>query len=1036
MDAQLLLSRIERTVRERITPAQYRTVAALDVGIWEVPDEANGVVGEPVRRPTEFQPFQIGATWGKPWQTVWFSFTGEIPFDEAVANGEGKFEARIDLGWALHSPGFQCEGLVRDKDGRTIKAINPMNQWVPIPQTQGTKISFTVEAAANPLLLDVVPFQKTFNGDKLTASQNPIYRLNAAEIVVHYTAVARLVTDLQLLYELLAASDSCKWTHDEWLVLNTLNHAIDVLDLSDIPSTVKRAQEVLQSILDRPTLEEAHHISAVGHAHIDSAWLWPLRETRRKVNRTIANVVRLIEDGEDLVFALPAAQHVAWLAEEDQELFTRVQKLVQQGSIVPVGGMWVEPDAVLPGGEAMARQLVEGLSFFRETFGVDCKELWLPDSFGYSAALPQLAREAGIRYFVTQKISWNQTNRFPHSTLWWEGIDGSRIYTHFPPADTYGSDVTGAQILFSAQNFREKDVANSSLLLFGYGDSGGGPTREMTARVERLKNLHGAPQVTPESPSAFFARAEKELPNPPVWVGELYLERHRGTNTSQILVKQANRRAEALLRETELWCTVSAMHGATYPYDELRSAWRLALLCQFHDILPGTSVAWVYREVADIYRQVTNTCEEALANAFAHLAQVANPVNYDIPLSSKLQNTPTASINTAHPNGSPKKQYYANATSFSVGKIPAFSAALNIPESEESAHKSRIYASDSQISNGLLTIEVAADGTITSLRDAQEIEYLPVEAHAGQFFVYSDFPVMWDAWDIDEFYRSSEQRIPLQLDEIAANTDHAWVRASGSFRQSKLEIEWELPQNAAYVDVHVTVDWHEHEKLLKLGFPVNIHTDKAQFETQMGFIERPTHRNTSWDEARFEVSAHRWLRLANASRAISIANDATYGWDITRHGKDRGTWSLVNATLVKSAVYPDPEQDQGTFHWNYRIRPNASVLDAVADGQLLNLPLRAAPVAVAAPCTVEGAIVESISMAPDRSGDVVLRAYEGQGGHSRVRIHFPKAESAWATDLCYQTSESAPHVKRVGKESFETELAPFQILTMRFRGKW
>ncbi|WP_216402691.1 alpha-mannosidase [Arcanobacterium phocae] len=1002
MDAGLLLTRIKRTLNERIARAQYTPVSQLHVETWRVPDETvdgQTVIGEPAVPPSsaQFTPLHVGETWGKPWQTVWFKINGTTP--ENVPAGD-TIEARINLGWADHSAGFQSEGLVRDSHGRTVKALNPRNQWIPLPQTPNTSFNFTIEAAANPLLLEVLPFQVTYDGDKLTASQQDTYQLSQADVVVRHNDVVNLTTDITVLYELLEAKGIAAFTNDDYETLYALNSALDQIDLDNIPATAAAARTVIAPILARPALPSAHRLSAVGHAHIDSAWLWPIRETKRKVNRTIANVVRLIEDGTGLVFALPAAQHVAWLADEDPELFERVKKCVRDGSIVPVGSMWVEPDAVLPGGEAMARQLVEGISFFREAFDYECKEIWLPDSFGYSAALPQLAREAGIDRFLTQKISWNQTNIFPHHTLQWEGIDGSRIFTHFPPADTYGSEITGAQIRHAVENFKNKGEANSSLLPYGYGDGGGGPTREMMERLDRLEDLRGAPRIVRESPHDFFDRAETEFPEPPVWVGELYLELHRGTFTSQIKAKQGNRRSEALLRETELWCTIAALAGAPYPYEELRASWRQVLLCQFHDILPGTSVAWVYREVTKIYACVKETCERLISDAFSYLSAGRSPVHA-----------------------------LANATAFSSRGVAPLGAAVAAEYSGGVVDDIQI--GESFLSNGVLTIDFADDGACTRITDATGHTFIPSGEKAGQFFVFQDFPNMWDAWDIDPFYRGSETVLPLKFDGTRIDDDGvACARSRAKFNNSHMSIEWRLAPGADFIDVHVEADWHEHEKLLKLGFPVDIHTNSAQYETQMGYIERPTHTNTSWDSAKFEVSTHRWVRLKNAHTSWSIANDATYGWDISRHSAGRrGTWSLVRATLIKSAVYPDPNQDQGCFTWNFRIRPQSSVAQAIADGQQLNLPLREAPMEIAAPFSVDGAIVESVSMAPDKSGDVVVRLYEGEGSPTHVRLTWDNV-SVRATDLCYRDSDNAPLVtSHNGIHTFD--LAAFQIATLR-----
>ncbi|WP_124054579.1 alpha-mannosidase [Arcanobacterium ihumii] len=1019
---QILMQRVERTLREKILPAQHTILTPLNLSFWRVPRENNNsglgtnssVIGEPVALnsvPWEsFTPITAGTSWGAPWETVWFSINTTIPNRELETNDV--FEAIVDLGWADHSAGFQCEGQVRDSNGHCIKAINPRNQWIPLPQVAGTEVQFSIEAAANPLLLEVLPFQPTYDGDKLTSSLEDLYTLTRADLTIRHGDVYDLALDISVLFELIQAQPH--FGDREWHVLHTLNCALDALELDDIPRTAHLAREILAPELAKPALPHAHRLSAVGHAHIDSAWLWPIRETKRKVVRTLSNVVRLIEDGTGLVFALPAAQHLAWVKEQDPELFDRIRTCVKEGSIVPVGGMWVEPDAVLPGGEAMCRQLVEGISFFRQELDFDCKEVWLPDSFGYSGALPQIAKEAGIERFLTQKISWNQVDTFPHHTLAWEGIDGSRIFTHFPPADTYGSEVTGAQLVHAVENFKEKGKASCSLLPFGYGDGGGGPTREMMARLHRFSDLEGAPRTVVESPHDFFERAKEEYTELPVWVGELYLELHRGTFTSQIDAKQGNRRNEALLREAELWCTTAATRGKMdYPYDDLQAAWHKLLLCQFHDILPGTSVAWVYREVRELHAQISTTCENLIKEALTSLGVSLTDPNSDDAASRPASDS----------------RVLINAASFKTHSVEALS--ISAPQSLHSHitvdHNAR------SVSTEFFTVKFDESGCCVSMRNTQGFDYIPRGQRAGELHLHQDFPNMWDAWDIDPFYRGSQRTVTnMHLEKIEELDDCVRITADAAFDSSRVTLEWLVYND--HVDLHVEADWNEQEKILKLVFPTNIHTDRAQYETQMGFIERATHENTSWDAYRFEVSTHRWLRVANASQSLTIANDSTYGWDITRHPHEqRGTWSAIRATLIKSAKYPDPQQDQGVHSWNFRILPNANVLRAVQEGQNLNLGRRfGIGSTVESLIGVDGAVVESVSMAPDRSGDVVVRLYEAQGGPQTVQLSIPDASNVRCTNLLYEDTNDVPTVSHQEGDSYSLTLGAFQVATLRF----
>ena len=1032
----ILEQRILRTLTERILPARTTTIGTIDLEAWRIPlDTSNerSIIAEPVTFATAldapFAPFQVGNSWGAPWQTTWFRATVTIP-EGLTLEEDDRLEAIIDLGWDDHSVGFQCEAQVRDMSGRAIKALNPKNRWIPLPAegpqpTPGT-VQFMIEAAANPLLLAVPPFHITADGDTLTSSQDDLYTLRQADLVIVHHEVEALALDIAVLREMIAEVEH--FGDAQWRILFTLNEALDALDLDDVPGTAARARAHLTPLLSRPALPGAHTLSAVGHAHIDTAWLWPLRETRRKVVRTLSNVVNLIESGAGLIFALPAAQHMAWIHKDDPELFERIRACVHNGSIVPVGGMWVEPDAVLPGGEAMCRQLVEGMGWIEDTLDYSCTEIWLPDSFGYSAALPQIAREAGIRRFLTQKISWNQVNVFPHHTLQWEGIDGSRIFTHFPPVDTYGAEVTGANLAHAVNNFKNKGRASVSMLPFGYGDGGGGPTREMLGRIERFSNLEGAPKILIESPAAFFDKAEADHANPPVWVGELYLELHRGTLTSQIATKQGNRRSEALLREAELWSTIAALNtDFVYPHVKLQEAWRTVLLCQFHDILPGTSIAWVYREVGELYAQVreqlTGIIEAALAALCASVA----------PEGEALSEAGVAEVSSTLEGGSA----LANATSFPLHGVPPLSIGRAILNEASAV---TLDSNTRTLDNELVRARFDAEGACISLIDVESgREYIPAGARAGEFHLHQDFPNMWDAWDIDPFYRGSQSVITgMTCEGMTVEKGEGIVRAQvrfGTRSESTLRCQWRLRPGEKFLDLHVEADWHETEKLLKLALPVNVHTDHAQYETQMGHIVRATHENTSWDAYRFEVGAHRWLRLANAGASFAIANDATYGWDITRQVREpRGTWAAVRATLVKSAQYPDPHQDQGHHEWNFRLLPGADVHAAVAAGQDMNLGRRLLTcslpraLSIQAPFTLEGAVVESVSMAGDGSGDILVRAYEAEGGPRLVVL--TTEGSAQLTDLRYRPRNDDLVLHREGNK-YTVEAGPFQILTFR-----
>src|SRR5699024_9366058 len=458
-----------------------------------------------------------------------------------------------------HSVGGHGEALAYRPDGTIIKALHPLNSWLRLTgpgapeRLLDSRGHFTLylEAAANPLLLGLPPFEVTNAGEKEGATHFTPYIIRNAQVSTFLTEVWELLRDLEVLGGL--ARELPRDRTRFWRVIDAIGRALNAYDTDD-PASASAARAELAGVLAQPANASAHRMSAVGHAHIDSAWLWPLRETRRKVARTVSNVLDLMDQDPDMVYAMSSAQQYAWLEADQPELFERMKARIAEGRFIPVGGMWVESDAVMPTGESMVRQFTQGKRYFIEKFGIEPDGVWLPDSFGYAGALPQLARRAGFDWFLTQKISWNDTNTFPHHSFDWEGIDGTKIFTHFPPTETYAAEVSQAELQHGERNFRDKLDSSHSLLLFGYGDGGGGPTREMLARAQRNADLEEAPRLELRGPSEFFGRAEAEYRaggRVPTWRGELYLEMHRGTFTSQLATKQGNRRTEALLRTAE-----------------------------------------------------------------------------------------------------------------------------------------------------------------------------------------------------------------------------------------------------------------------------------------------------------------------------------------------------------------------------------------------------------------------------------------------------------------------------------------------------
>jgi alpha-mannosidase len=1014
-DRVLVEQRIARILRERLIPAVHSAVLPLTVGVWHAPGEPPEVT-DGLR--ADYRPLRAAEPWGPAWGTSWFHLTGTVPAEWAGR----AVEAVVDLGFTPDRAGFSAEGLVHRPDGIAVKGLNPRNTWVRIADKAegGELVDLYVEAAANPLIEDV----GTPLGDVRTAGDEPLYRVRRVVLAVFEEQVWELVQDVEVLAELMhqLGTDNPR----RWNLLRALERAL-----------AAAARAALTAALTAPAVASAHRVSAIGHAHIDSAWLWPLRETVRKVARTAANVTALMDDDPGFVYAMSSAQQWAWMQQHRPDLWERMREKVAAGQFLPVGGMWVESDTNMPGGEALARQLVHGKRFFLDELGVETDEVWLPDSFGYSASLPQLVTLSGSRWFLTQKISWNQFNKFPHHTFWWEGLDGTRVFTHFPPVDTYNAEFTGEEMARLVRNFSDKGAANRSLVPFGYGDGGGGPTREMLARAARLRNLEGSARVEIEAPATFFAKAHEDYPDAPVWVGELYLELHRGTYTSQAKNKQGNRRSEHLLHEAELWSATAALRaGHPYPYADLDRIWKTVLLHQFHDILPGSSIAWVHRESRETYRRLAGELESIIETAQRVLVG-----------------------DTAADGG----EVVFNAAPHARGGVPALGAA----PASVAPPPVALTALDGGyvLDNGLVRAVVDARGLLTSVVDLASNREAIAPGGAGNLLqLHPDVPANWDAWDVDHTYRRRVTDL-LEADSLdvvgdvqaggrrvgtgatgngqaggqPAEAGVAAVRVVRRFGASTATQVISVAPGSGRVEISTEVEWHESETFLKAAFPLDVRAERSAAETQFGYVYRATDTNTSWEAAKFEICAHRYLHVAEPGYGVAVVNDSTYGHDVTRTVRpDGGTTTTVRLSLLRAPRYPDPETDQGVHRLTFALVPGADLLDAAREGLRLNLPERRVPGnAVVDPLVGvdhDGVLVSAVKLADDGSGDVVVRLYEALGARAAAHLELGfAAASVTAVDLLERPlPDAAGPAPVLAGGGVDLSLRPFQILTLRF----
>ncbi|MGQ7312306.1 alpha-mannosidase [Microbacterium arabinogalactanolyticum] len=989
-ETSLTVGRVNRVLTERVRPAIHSSRVPLEIAAHRLP-------GEPIAPAEglalEFEPFTAGSMWGPAWSTTWFRVRGSVP---AEWSGR-RIEALIDLGFDINMPGFQCEALAYRPDGTPLKSINPRNQWVAVEAEPGGAVEFYLEGAANPVLLDYHPFLPTQEGDIRTSSPEPLYRVRHMDLAVFEEAVFELALDLEVLIELQA--ELPETSPRRMRILQALDDALDVLDLQHIVETAPDARARLADVLASPADASAHRIAAIGHAHIDSAWLWPVRETIRKVARTTSSMTTLIDEQPDFLYGMSSAQQYAWIKEHRPEVFARVKDAVAAGRFLPLGGMWVESDTVMPTGESLVRQFSHGQRFFEREFGIRSKGVWLPDSFGYSPALPQLMRRAGFEWFFTQKISWNQRNVFPHHSFLWEGIDGSRMFTHFPPMDTYNSQLSGSEVAKASRQFKENRKATMSIAPVGWGDGGGGTTREMTGKAARMASLEGAAQVEWKHPDDFFDDARAELTDPAVWVGELYLELHRGTLTSQHATKALHRWAEQALIEAELWAaTATVQRGVEYPHDELDRLWQTVLLHEFHDILPGTSIAWVHREAVEVLSGVLSDAEKLSSTARQALAGEGD---------RELVFTPTS---------------VGGGRALGAAPVVLSTASASLTESPDGF----------MLSNDLVTVIVSAEGLITSAVDkATGREAIPAGKPANLFQLHQDFPNMWDAWDIDRYYKNRVDDLTAVSSISASVVDGAAVVVvERAFSESRLTQTITLRPDSRTVLLQNDIDWYETEKLLKLAFPLDVFARETLAETQFGFQRRVTHVNTSWEAAKFETSMHRFvLAQEDDGFGVALVNDSIYGYDTSREVDGDDVTTTVRLSLLRAPRFPDPDTDHGRHEIEVGLVIGADAEIATAEGIRLNAPAHvvrgANEVEPLVSATGSGIVVSSVKLADDRSGDVIVRVYESLGRRTTGTLTVGFEHTGIREVSLIEDELDSP---RTGGE---LTLKPFEVRTLR-----
>ncbi len=828
----------------------YETIAPLSCGVWKTAE------------PVSFDDMQTGK-YIKPavfdvWSNTvfdcgWFHITGDVPKqDNAVC--------LIDI---------SGEGLVYSCSGEIIKGITtyasefsyesglPVKKVIPVAENiiKNGKIDFYIDGACNDL-------QGNFcNNGKVMLLETAVCRNDIRE----------LKYDLEVLLNLF---DSL--TEKDADYRYEIAQVIDIAHNYIVKKDYKAAHNEFNKILSQ-TSDSDFEITAHGHAHLDLAWLWPIRETKRKGARTFSSQLFYADRYDDYVFGASQAQLFEWMKENYPALYSRIKEAVKQGKISIQGASWVESDVNLPCAESLIRQMLYGKKYFKEEFGIESNVLWLPDTFGYSGSLPQIIKNCGIDYFITQKLSWNTVNEFPYHTFNWKGTDGTQVLAHLLPANTYNGPLTPEELLRVESSYKEYAVSNRSMLAYGIGDGGGGPSMDHLERLKRIKNLKGLPKINTISTDSFMEKLAESREEYPSYQGELYLERHRGTYTTQAKNKKYNRKMEIALRDCEFFSSAaSKLCGYDYPFDEIEKLWKETLLYQFHDILPGSSIARVYEESLKRYEIIYKKTKGLTEQACKAISDYYNSA------------------------------LYFNSLSWSRNGILPMGISSSYDESDSG------YCDNNVLENRYLKVVFSEHGEIVSLYDKrQNKEY--ANGSINVFKLYND---TGDCWDIEPVYYYAFEPETAKLNAMTSQ-DNA-VLLEFTIGNSVIKQTVKLADDTVQFDTYV--NWDEKDKMLRVDFPVSVKNDYASYQIQYGHIKRPTTHANSISRAMFEVSAHKWCDLSDSENGISLINDCKYGYRI---------WdSNISMNVLRSPNYPGKHADIGEHTFRYALYTHSGDADS------------------------------------------------------------------------------------------------------------
>ncbi|NQT60783.1 MAG: alpha-mannosidase [Bacteroidetes bacterium] len=975
----------------------------------------------------ERKSFSVGDSWGGLFDCGWFRFRGIVP----NPGREQEVVLLIDINGELcivDNDGIPVRGLTTKSSVFDYSLGEPVKRVYRLPECfkPGAAFEIWADAGANDLFGEL-------------QSQG---RIAEAHTALCHRNIRDLYYDLEVCTDALTVLD--KATARYASLRNALIKVSEII-MSHAGFTdysVEKARKLLKNEMEKRGGDSSLSISAVGHSHLDLAWLWPIRETIRKGARTFSTALELIEKYPDYVYGASQPQLFLWMKEYYPELYTKIKEKVIEGRIELQGAMWVEADTNLTGGESLVRQVLYGKRFFREEFSRDAAYVWLPDVFGYSAAMPQILKKSGVNYFFTQKLSWNRINKFPHHSFVWQGIDSSTVLTHMFPEDTYNSPAAPRSAAAIEKNYLDKGISGTALMVYGIGNGGGGPGAEHLERLLRIKNFAGLSPVKQERVDDFIKKWELDSTEFCKWKGELFLEFHHGTYTSQGRSKKWNRVIEMALREAEILSSLAFAEAASsYPSEDLLETWREVMLYQFHDIIPGSSIKRVYDESLARY--------EILHEKILSIIERAA-----LALSSKIDSSeiksPVLVFNVLP--WSRDSIITWEGQQFNVN-LPAMGYAVIDGSQRESIDISDMRADRDTLENDLLKICFQEDGSIRSIIDKElDEELIPSGEAANRFSIYND---LGDPWDFAQNYRSQTADAPdlihttAQVEGFCASVIHKY-----HYGKSHIIQRIEIVHGSRQINFHTEIDWNSPGVMVKTSFPLTVEADYADCEIQFGNVKRPTHDNTSWDLAKDEIPSQKWVDISCRNYGVALLNNGKYGYRV----KD----SVLELTLLRSVLYPGVKissdaddvsakdmdySDLCRQSFTYALYPHQGDYASgkvVERGYELNQSLRTVPFAMhfgSLPPRYsffqidgEGIVIETVKKAED-DGDIVIRMYEAHGEKSSALLtSFLSVTSVEEVNLMEENPVPLTYTID-GKDSAEIPLLfnPFEIKTLKIR---